>query len=83
MKQNFTIYPETAPFVEALRNVLQAENKVLDGFIGIYGEVGGDQNYQESGLPEAFLNLKNQIHTWIGTTFELGLGGCLEAEAEV
>ena len=72
---NFKTYSETAPFVEALRTILQAEDKTLEGFSQIYGN--SDATYQESGLPEAFDNLKNLLKVWIGTTFELGITGCL------
>ena len=79
MEQKFKIYPETAPFVEALRTLIQAEGQILDGFLGIYGEHfgEGEERYRESGIPEALETLKNEVKKYIGTTFELGLSGLL------
>lgn len=89
MDTKFTTYPETAPFVEALRLTLQAESKILDGFSGIYGDVippsggktGGEDMFQKSGLSDLFEDAKETLKTWIGTTFELGMTGLLEAPA--
>ena len=84
MANKFKTYPETAPFVEALRIVLQAEDKVLEGIQMIYGEgVGeGDRVYSESPLSQAFTALKDKINLQIGTTFELGLSGLLGDKKE-
>ena len=84
MESNFKTYQETAPFVEGLRSILQAENAVLEGFMGIYGEkIGeGEERFKESGLSDLFGEIKDSIKDWIGTTFELGLSGLLEAPGD-
>ena len=87
METNFKTYPETAPFVEALQAVLQAEDKTLSGFSGIYGEdipkdggkTGGEDQFIKSGLSDLFEEIKNSLRIWIGTTFELGMSGLLES----
>ena len=82
MENKLKIYPETAPFVEALRLLLQAEDKILEGFTGIYGDGfsdgEGDTHYRRSGIPEALDSVKGKVKEWIGNTFELGLCGQLE-----
>ena len=78
--------PETSLFVEALRAVLQAEDKTLSGFSLIYGDTipddggktPGEEMYYKSGLPALFEEVKDSLKTWIGTTFELGISGLLE-----
>lgn len=90
MDTNFKTYAETAPFVEALRFILQAESKVLDGFSGIYGDTipkdggktGGEDMFHRSGLYDLIAEAKETLKNWIGNSFELGLTGCLEAPGD-
>lgn len=89
METNFKTYPETAPFVEALQALLLAEAKTLTGFSDIYGDTfskdggktGGEDMFHRSGLSDLFTEAKETLKTWIGTTFELGMTGLLEAPA--
>jgi len=90
METNFKTYPETAPFVEALRLILQAQDKILEGFSGIYGDTipqsgrksGGEDMYYRSGLYDLTEETKETLKDWIGTSFELGMTGCLEAPGD-
>ena len=84
MKTNLTTYPETAPLVAGLRHLLQAEDKVLDAFLTLYGaEVNeGDARYRETPIPALFDSLKREIKIWIGETFELGMSGLLESPGD-
>ena len=88
-KQTQTI-PETSPFVEALQSILQAEDKVLDGFSAIYGEeipqdggkTGGESMYSQTGLSSLFEELKSALKTQIGDIVELSLRGLLTEKKE-
>jgi hypothetical protein len=90
MESKFKTYPETAPFVEALQAVLLAEAKTLTGFSDIYGDTfskdggktGGEDMFHRSGLSDLFAEAKETLKTWIGTTFELGMSGLLEAPGD-
>ena len=86
MDTKITTYPETAPFVEALRILIQAESKILDAFTGIYGEDVLDNKKEtalsQSGLLEIMDTAKERVEKWIGITFELGMTGCLEAPGD-
>lgn len=90
MDTNFKTYPETAPFVEALRSILQAESNILEGFSGIYGDTipqsggktPGEDMYHRSGLYDLIEETKETLKNWIGTSFELGMTGCLEAPGD-
>ena len=90
MDTKFTTYPETAPFVEALRLTLQAESKILEGFSGIYGDIipqsggktGGEDMFHRSGLFDLIAETKETLKNWVGNTFELGMAGCLEAPGD-
>ena len=75
---------ETAPFVEALQAVLQAEDKTLSGFSAIYGDTqvdgemtGGEEMYSKSGLSDLFGELINALKAQIGEVVELDLRGLL------
>lgn len=91
MDTKITTFAETAPFVEALRLILKTEDSILEGFTGIYGEdtntpsggkTGGEEMFHKSGLFNCLSEAKDIIKTWIGTTFELGMAGCLEAPGD-
>lgn len=90
MDTNFTTYPETAPFVEALRLICKTESVLLEGFSGIYGDIipkdggktGGEDMFHRSGLFDLMSEAKETLKTWIGNTFELGMAGCLEAPGD-
>ena len=90
MENKFKTYQETAPFVEALQAVLHAEDKILSGFSGIYGEdipetggkTGGEDMFHRSGLYDLITEVKDTLKTWIGTTFELGMSGLLESPGD-
>ena len=89
MEQKQTI-PETLPFVEALQSILQAEDKVLDGFSAIYGEkipqdggkTGGEEIFSQTGLSSLFEELKSVLKTQIGDVVELSLRGLLTEKKE-
>ncbi len=80
---------ETAPFVEALQAVLQAEDKTLSGFSAIYGDTqvegemtGGEEMYSKSGLSDLFGELINALKAQIGEVVELDLRGLLSSPLE-
>ena len=87
MKQteNPTLTPETAPFVEALQAILQAEDKTLSGFSAIYGEetpkdggkTPGEEMFTQSGLSSLFEEIETALKTQIGEVVELSLRGLL------
>ena len=89
MQRNKDLFPEAAPFVEALQAVLLAEAKTLTGFSDIYGDTpskdggntGGEDMFHRSGLSDLFAEAKETLKYWIGNTFELGMSGLLEAPA--
>ena len=85
MENNFKTYKETAPFVEALQAILQAEEKTLSGFSAIYGEEitregdsGGLSMFKKSYISPIFEDLKNALKTQIGEVVELSLLGLLK-----
>ena len=77
-------YPETLPFVEALKDVIRAEEKILTGFEMIYGEGinEGGKVYEDSEIYEAVFSLKSEVEKWIGHTLTLGLCGSLESPGD-
>ncbi len=86
-KQTHTI-PETAPFVEALQAILQAEDKTLSGLSAIYGDetpkeggkTEGERMLSQTGLSSLFEELKSALKTQIGEVVELSLQGLLSSD---
>ena len=86
MKQtNKVLFPETAPFVEALRLLCKVESTLLEGFVGIYGEEEEgkkDTALSLSGIPDTLSSLKDKVKEWIGNSLELGMCGLLASPGD-
>ena len=85
-----TYSPETTSFVEALRALLEAEEKTLSAFTTTYGdsipEDGGlsygENFYNRSKFPGLFEALKNEAKDWISSCVEMEVTGALEPKKE-
>lgn len=86
MQRNKDLFPETAPFVEALRLLCKAESTLLEGFVGIYGEEVLEDKKETSlslsGIPDTLSSLKDKVKEWIGNTLELGMCGLLASPGD-
>lgn len=79
MKDNYyNLQPDTSKLIEALRDVLRAENKVLSAYLLTYGDTipgdgtktSGEREFQKSGFYESFSSLKGLLRLRIGETIE-------------
>lgn len=84
------INTETSLFVEALRAVLEAEDRALAAFAETYGDTipenggktPGEARFRQSGLRAMFSRIKNELRRQIGECIERGLEEAGPAERE-
>lgn len=78
---NKNITKHTASFIEALEEILKAEDSILIGFNSLYGEGtgagSGEDFYKRSGLSELLEEIKDAVKAQIGESMEIALGESL------
>lgn len=90
MADKIKLFPETVLLVEALRQIIQAEDKCLCAFSRTYGdtiEKAGDQTngermFDQVGLSSSFDNLIKTVKSAIGDSMEQDIRGLLADEEE-
>lgn len=77
MEKTLQLKEETSYFVEALRTLLEVQERVYEGFTSTYGEEPGDKAFNDSPAQTALETAKREISLLIGLSLELDWSGAL------
>lgn len=72
---NNTYSPETSLYVEALREICQAEDKILSGLTSTYGDEKGEEMWYKSQVYSLIESTKKEVKLLIGDSLELDFSG--------